>query len=100
MSSDATLSALLLTGVNFGAFSSATTDYTAHVDRAFTDTDITAVATDEDAFVTISPADIHAGAAGHQARLRPGENVLVITVVSADRSNETRYTVRVIRSRN
>ena len=100
LSSDATLSALSLTGVDFGAFSSATTDYTAYVDRAFTDTDITAVATDEYAFVTISPADIHTGAAGHQARLKRGQNVLVVTVVSADRSNETRYTVRVIRSRN
>ena len=100
LSSDATLSALSLTGVDIGAFSSTTTDYTAYVANAFTDTDLTAVATDEYAFVTISPADIHTGAASHQARLRRGENVLVVTVVSADRSNETRYTVRVIRARN
>ena len=69
LSSDATLSALSLTGVDIGAFSSTTTDYTAYVANAFTDTDLTAVATDEYAFVTISPADIHSRAdVGGKAR--------------------------------
>ena len=54
LSGDATLSALSLTGVDFGAFSSATTRYAADV-RSVTATTVTAAGTDANAAVTVSP---------------------------------------------
>ena len=67
LTGDATLSALSLTGVDFGAFSSATTRYAADVVHSVVDTVVAATVTDAGATVTISPAD-----AGQPGRRPPG----------------------------
>ena len=91
LTGDATLSALALTGIDFGAFSSATTDYAADVAHSVTDTAVAATGTDANAVVTISPADADGLAEGHQVTLAEGANTIAVTVESSDGRNRMTY---------
>ena len=98
-SSDATLSALTLSGITF-AFDSATTDY--DVDAALTtaQTTVAATATHANASVAYSsPADADAGTAGHQVDLTEGGiTTIAVTVTPEDTTADTKvYAVRVTR---
>ena len=95
LTGDATLSALSLTGIDIGAFSSATTGYTAYVANSVTATTVAAAATDAGAAVTIAPADADAQTAGHQVSLAEGANTVTVTVGSSDGRHHMTYTVTV-----
>ena len=94
-STDATLSALTLSGVNFGTFASGTTSYTASVASSVTQT-------------TVTPTVNHFGA-GYVIRLggvtdsdsvislAAGDNVITIEVTAEDGQTTRTYTVTVTR---
>ncbi|MCY4572352.1 MAG: cadherin-like beta sandwich domain-containing protein [Gemmatimonadetes bacterium] len=96
-SSDATLSALTLSGVDL-TFDPATTDYTASVGNDVDETTVTALQTHSSASVAISPADADADAAnGHQVALGVGDTEITVTV-RAENGAEEEYTVTVTRA--
>ena len=95
-SSDATLSGLTLSGVNFGTFASGTTSYTASVASSVTQT-------------TVTPSLNHSGAsyviklggvvdADRVIALDAGSNVITIEVTAVDDSTTKTYTVTVTRA--
>ena len=98
LSDVASLSGLSLSGVDLGAFDSATTSYSARVDSALASTTITATPTDPAAAVTVDPAtDIDPDAEGLQISLDPGANVITVAVESSDGTNRRSYQVTVTR---
>ncbi len=98
-SSDATLSSLSLTGVDFGTFSSGTASYSAKVTHAVETTTVEAEATHDDAEVSIAPADADA-APGHQVSLAVGETAVTATVTAPDGETTRTYTVSVARAKS
>ena len=95
-STDATLSALTLSGVDFGTFTSGTTSYTARVANSVTQT-------------TVIPTVNHSGAsyvirlggvtdADGTISLAVGSNVITVRITAQDRQTTRTYTVTVTRS--
>ena len=95
LSTDATLSALILSGVNLGTFDSATTSYTARVNGPVTET-------------TVAPTLNHSGAsyviklggvtdADGVIQLTVGSNVITVEVTAEDGQTTRTYTITVTR---
>ena len=98
-SSDASLSALSLSGVTLSpAFSTATTRYTASVANSVSSTTVTAEQTDDDATVLITPTDADGSATGYQVGLNVGSNTITVKVTAADGATTRTYTVTVTRA--
>ena len=95
-STDATLSSLSLSGVNFGTFDSATTDYTASVSNDMTETTVTATPNDGGATYVIK-LDGAADADG-TVGLAVGDNTIAIEVTAEDETTTQTYTVTVTRA--
>ena len=95
LSSDATLSALALSGVTFEeTFDPATTTYTATVANTVTTTTVTATATHSGA--TAAVQDGSGTALTNPVTLNEGENTIQVVVTAEDGTTET-YTVTVTR---
>ena len=96
---DATLSSLSLSGVDFGVFDAATTDYAARVEHAVESTTVAATPTDPDATVSIGPTDADPNTAGHQVSLAAGSTTTVaVAVTAADGQATETYAVAVARA--
>ena len=97
-SSDATLSALSLSGIDIGTFAGGTTAYAASVGQDVTSTTVTATANDAGASVTIADADGSTTDAARTVALAVGENAITVTVTAADGETTATYTVAVTRA--
>ena len=98
-STDATLSALSLSGVTLSSsFAADTLAYTASVDSAVDSTTVTATANDDGAAVVILPADADAATDGHQVELGVGTTIVSVTVTAADGTTTQTYTATVTRA--
>ena len=98
-SSDATLSALSLSGVTLlPVFASGTTAYTASVEHAVTETTVTATASDANASVEITPEDADDGTSGDQVALVVGKTTISVEVTAQDGETTQTYTVKVTRT--
>ena len=97
LAKDAKLSALRLSGVNFGAFDSAVTNYSAAVAHDIPAIEVVAAPADAGASVVIE--DANGGTAGRRrtVALAEGENTISITVTAGD--GRTTRTYRVIVTR-
>ena len=95
-SDDATLSGLTLSGVNFGTFNSATTDYTASVGNEVTETTVTATANDSGAAYAIKLDG--AEDADGTVTLAVGDNTVSVVVTAEDGNTVKTYTVTVTRA--
>ena len=89
-SDDATLSALSLSGINIGTFSSTVTAYTAEVGNGVAATTVTATPSHSAASVSIAP--------GSEVSLAEGENEITVTVTAQDGLTTQAYTVTVTRA--
>ena len=96
LSTDATLSALTLSGANFGGFLSGRTSYTAQVANSVTQTTVTPTANHPGATYEIRQDGV-ADADGTVA-LAVGSNVITVEVTAQDRSTTRTYTVTVTRA--
>ena len=96
-SSDATLSDLTLSDVDFGAFASGTTTYTANVYRSVSETTVTPTVNHSSATYVIK-LDGTEDADG-TVSLAVGDNVITVEVTAEDGSTQT-YTVTVTRAVN
>ena len=94
--SDATLSGLALSDVDFGTFDSATTEYTADVDRDVMETTVTPTVNHDGATYVIK-LDGVADSDGTVV-LAPGSSVITIEVTSGDRETIKTYTVTATRT--
>ena len=90
VSHDATLSALSLSGIDIGTFSSTTTSYAANVANTVETTTVTATATHAEATVSIDP--------GAAVSLAEGANEISATVAAEDGTTTRTYTVTVTRA--
>ena len=99
-STDATLSALALSGVTLSpAFDADTETYTASVANSVATTTVTAMATDADATVAVTPStDADAVTSGHQVNLGVGPTTITATVTAEDGMTTKTYTVVVTRA--
>ena len=95
-STDATLSGLALSGVDFGTFDSATTGYTANVANDVTQTTVTPATNDNGATYAIELGGV-ADADG-TVSLAVGSNVITIEVTAEDGNTAKTYTVTVTRA--
>ena len=95
-STDATLTALTLSGIDIGTFSSRTTSYTASAGNDVSETTVTPTVTDSNANYVIKIG----GAADADGRvaLAVGENVITIEVTADDGETTETYTVTVTRA--
>ena len=90
VSHDATLSALSLSGIDIGTFSSTTTSYAANVANTVETTTVTATATHAEATVSIDP--------GAAVSLAEGATEISATVTAEDGTKTQTYTVTVTRA--
>ena len=95
-SSDATLSGLTLSDINFGTFASGTTSYTAHVANTVSQTTVTPTVNDSGASYVIKLGGV-TDADGVVA-LSVGSNVITVEVTAEDDSTTLTYTVTVTRT--
>ena len=95
-STDATLSALTLSGVDFGAFDSTTTSYTARVANSVSQTTVTPTANHPGASYVIKLGGVTD--ADGVIPLSVGSNVITIEVTAANGGEPRTYTVEVTRS--
>ena len=95
-STDATLSALTLSGVDFGTFASDTTSYTAQVANSVSQTTVTPTVNHSGASYVIKLGGV-ADADG-VIELGVGSNVITIEVTAEDRQTTRTYTVTVTRA--
>ncbi len=95
-STDATLSGLDLSGVDFGAFDPATSGYTAEVDHDVRETTVTATVNDDGASYLVK-LDGAANADG-TVSLAEGSNVITVEVTAEDGETAKTYTVTVTRA--
>ena len=95
-STDATLSGLTLTGVDFGTFTSSTVTYTASVAYSVSETTVTPTLNDSDAsYVTkLGGTEVSDGTVS----LAVGSNVITVDVTAEDGSTTQTYTVTVTRA--
>ena len=87
---DATLSALSLSGIDIGTFSSTVSSYSASVGNEVETTTVTATANHAGATVAISPAS--------PVSLVEGANEITVTVTAEDGATTSSYTVTVTRA--
>ncbi len=92
-----TLRELLLSGVDIGVFDSDKKAYRGSVGGDVATTTVTAVASEANAAVEITPPDADALESGHQVRLGEGVNAIAVKVTAEDGQTNTTYTVTVIR---
>ena len=97
-SNDATLSSLVLSGVDIGAFNSGTTSYSAIVGYDVSSTTVTADPNDDGASVTIADANGSAQGTSRAVSLSSGDNVIIVTVTAEDGSTTKVYTATVTRA--
>ena len=97
-SDDATLSALTLSGVDIGTFSSDDVSYTGSVANAVTSTIVTATTNDDSASVVIADADGSTDGNMRTVNLVEGENTITLTVTAEDDETQKLYTVTVSRA--
>ena len=90
LSADATLSALSLSGIDIGTFSSAVTSYAASVESGVATTTVTATASHASATVAITP--------GATVNLAEGANTITVTVTAGNGATTQTYTVTVTRA--
>ena len=96
LSSDATLSGLTLSGVDFGTFASGTTSYTARVANSVSQTTVTPTVNHSGASYVIKLDGVE-GADG-MVSLSVGSNVITVEVTAEDDSTTQTYTVTVTRA--
>ncbi len=96
-STDATLSALTLSGIDIGTFAAGTTSYSASVGNAVASTQVTATASDAGASVRIADSDGSTDGASRTVALAEGSNTITVTVTAADGVTTKTYTVTVTR---
>ena len=96
LSSDATLSGLTLSGVDFGTFDSTTTSYTAQVANSVSQTTVTPTVNHSSAIYVIKLGDVTD--ADGTISLAVGSNVITIEVTAEDDSTTRTYTVTVTRA--
>ena len=94
-SSDATLSALSVSGVDIGAFSASTTRYAGAAARDATRATVAATASDPRATVAIAAGGDSAAGATRTVALAAGTNTITVTVTAED-GTERVYTVAVL----
>ena len=96
LSSDATLSDLALSGVDFGIFSSGTTSYTAQVTNSVSQTTVTPTVNRSGAsyFIKLDGVTDADGVVS----LSVGSNVITVEVTAEDDSTTQTYTLRVTRA--
>ena len=98
-SADASLAALVIGGVDFGAFSGGVNRYVVGVANGINEVTVTATPNNSDAEVDIFPNDADTTTSDvHEIELEVGANPIRVTVTSADMSTERIYTVQVNRS--
>ena len=95
-STDATLRALALSGVDFGAFASTTTEYAASVAHAVAETTVTPAVSDYRAAYAVKLGGV-ADADG-TVPLAEGENVIAVKVTAEDGETAQTYSVTVTRA--
>ena len=96
---DATLSALSLSGVTLSpGFAADTPAYTASVGSAVDSTTVTATPNDDGATVEIAPADADDTTDGHQVSLAVGDTTVSVTVTAEDGTTMQTYAVTVTRA--
>ena len=95
LSSDATLSALTLSDIDFGTFSSDTTSYTADVANDVSETTITAAANHMGASYVIKLDEVEDS--DSDVMLEVGENVITVEVTAEDGETNLTYTVTITR---
>lgn len=94
-SSDATLSALTLSGVDFGTFASGTTSYTATVANGVTETTVTPTVNHSGAGYVIKLGGVEDS--DGEVSLSVGSNVITIVVTAEDDQTTQTYSVTVTR---
>ncbi len=97
-STDATLSGLTLSGVDFGTFASGTTSYTASVANSVSQTTVTPTASDSGASYVIKLDGVED--ADGVVSLSVGSNVITVEVTAEDDETTQTYTVTVTRAEN
>ena len=98
-STDATLSALSLSGVTLSpSFAADTLAYTASVGSAVDSTTVTATANDDGATLEITPGDADGATDGHQVALGVGDTTVSVTVTATDGASMQTYAVTVTRA--
>ena len=95
-STDATLSALTLSGIDFGTFDSTTTSYSAQVANSVSQTTITPTVTDSEASYVIKLGGVED--ADGEVSLSVGSNVVTVNVTAEDDNTTRTYTVTVTRA--
>ena len=95
-STDATLSGLILSGVDFGTFTSDAETYTADVAYSVSQTTVTPTLNDSDASYVIGLGGTEA--ADGTVSLAVGSNVITVEVTAEDDTTEKTYTVTVTRA--
>ncbi len=95
-STDATLSALTLSGVNFGTFASGTTSYTAQVANIVSQTTVTPMVNHSGASYVIKLGGVED--ADGTVSLAVGSNVIAVEVTAEDNETTKTYTVTVTRA--
>ena len=95
-STDATLSGLTLSSVDFGTFASSTTSYTAEVDSSVTETTATPTVNDSGATHVIKLGGVEDP--DGMVSLRIGSNVITVEVTAEDGETTKTYTVGVNRA--
>ncbi len=96
-STDATLSSLVLSGVDIGPFAAGTTSYTASVGNAVASTEVTATASQAGASVTIADGAGSTDGTSRTVALAEGANTITVTVTATDGETTGIYTVTVTR---
>ena len=94
-STDATLSALTLSGIDFGIFASGTTSYTADVSDSVTETTVTPTVNHSGASYVIKLGGVEDS--DGTVSLASGSNVITIEVTAEDEETAQTYTVTVTR---
>ena len=95
LSSDATLSALALSEVDFGTFDPSATSYTADVANDVAETTFTAVANHSGASYTVNLGGVET--ANREISLEEGENLITVEVTAEDGETNLTYTVTITR---
>ena len=96
-SSDATLSALTLSGVDIGVFDGATASYAGRVENGTSSTIVTATPNDGSATVVIGAAGTETAGRRRDVPLTEGSNAIAVVVTAADGMTSVRYDVAVTR---
>ena len=96
LSSDASLSSLTLSGIDFGTFDSTTTSYAAQVANSVTQTMVTSTVNDSGASYVIKLGGVED--ADGEISLGVGSNVITVEVTAEDANSTQTYTVTVTRA--